>query len=134
MAPSYLLDTNVISDLIRHPQGVIAGRIATAGEDAMCTSIVVAAELRFGAQKSGSARIAERVGLILSAMNVLALEPPVDQHYGDIRQELTARSELIGPNDLFIAAHARALDLILVTVNVREFLRVSGLKVENWRR
>jgi len=128
----YLLDTNILSDLIRKPQGVIANRIAAAGEYAVCTSIVVAAELRFGAAKSGSKKLADRVDLILSALDVLPLEPPADRHYGEIRQLLTRQGTPIGPNDLLIAAHARALKLTAVTANLREFSRVPDLSVENW--
>ena len=128
----YLLDTSVVSDLIRNPHGVAAGRMATVGEDAVCTSIVVAAELRFGAAKSGSSKLADRIDLILSALEVLPLEPPADRHYGDIRQNLARQGTLIGPNDLLIAAHARALDLMVVTANAREFFRVPGLRIENW--
>jgi tRNA(fMet)-specific endonuclease VapC len=128
----YLLDTNILSDLIRKPQGAIANRIAAAGEAAVCTSIVVAAELRFGAAKSGSKKLADRVDLILSALDVLPLEPPADRHYGEIRQLLTRQGTPIGPNDLLIAAHARALKLTAVTANLREFSRVPDLSVENW--
>lgn len=128
----YLLDTNILSDLIRHPQGPVAHQIATAGENTVCTSIIVAAELRYGAEKSGSPQLTDRVDLILSALDILALEPPVDRHYGKIRQQLTRQGLPIGPNDLLIAAHAVALDLTVVTANAREFSRVPGLKVENW--
>lgn len=132
VALSYLLDTNILSDLIRHPQGTVAKRIFAAGEDTVCTSIIVAAELRFGATKSGSRKLADRVDLILSALDVLPLEPPADSHYGEIRQQLAREGTPIGPNDLLIAAHALALDLSVATANAREFSRVSGLKVENW--
>jgi tRNA(fMet)-specific endonuclease VapC len=128
----YLLDTNILSDLIRKPQGVIANRIAAAGEAAVYTSIVVAAELRFGAAKSGSRKLAGRVDLILSALDVLPLEPPADRHYAEIRQLLTRQGTPIGPNDLLIAAHARALKLTAVTANTQEFSRVPDLRVENW--
>lgn len=128
----YLLDTNIMSDLIRRPQGAVASRIASAGEDTVCTSIVVAAELRYGAAKSASKKVADRVGLVLSALDILALEPPADRHYGEIRRQLTRQGKPIGPNDLLIAAHALALDLTVVTANEREFARVPGLRVENW--
>ena len=128
----YLLDTNILSDLIRLPQGASASRIASAGEDTICTSIVVAAELRFGAANSGSEKLANRVDLVLSALDVLALEPPVDRHYAEIRQQLTRQGTPIGPNDLLIAAHARALNLTLVTANTREFSRVLDLRIDNW--
>ncbi|MDA1074395.1 MAG: type II toxin-antitoxin system VapC family toxin [Proteobacteria bacterium] len=128
----YLLDTNIISNLVRDPHGAVAKRIALVGEDSVCTSIVIAAELRYGAQKSESRQIAERVNLLLSAIAVLPLESPVDRHYGEIRHYLAQRGTSIGPNDLLFAAHALALDLVLVTANTREFERVSDLKLENW--
>ena len=128
----YLLDTNILSDLIRDPQGTVAKRIASVGEATVCTSIVVAAELRFGAEKSGSRKLADRIDLILSALDVLPLEAPGDRHYAEIRQQLAHQGTPIGPNDLFIEAHAVAPDLAVVTANKREFSRVPGLKVDNW--
>ena len=132
MAPRYLLDTNILSDLIRKPQGSVARRIAAVGEQAVTTSIIVAAELRYGAQKSGSQNIADRVDLILSAIDVLRIESPVDRLYAQTRHRLTQQGNPIGPNDLLIAAHALTLELSVVTANSREFSRVPGLKVENW--
>lgn len=132
MTLRYLLDTNVLSALIRDPQGPIAQRIAAAGEETVCTSVLVAAELRYGAHKSGSVRLAERVDLILSTLEILPLEVPADRHYGDIRQRLARLGTPIGPNGLLIAAQARSLDLTVVTANERAFARVPGLRVENW--
>lgn len=132
MALRYLLDTNMVAELIRHPQGQVAGRISSMGEDAVCTSIVVAGELRYGVKKAGSPRLAERVDLVLSALEVLPLDRPADRHYGEIRQRLTRQGTPIGANDLLIAAHALALDLTVVTANEREFARVPGVRVENW--
>lgn len=129
---AYLLDTNILSDLVRNPQGVVATRIANAGEDTVCTSIIVAAELRYGATKSNSEKLAERVDLILSALEILPLETPADHQYAALRHHLTRQGEPIGPNDLLIAAHALANDLSVITANVGEFSRVPGLKVENW--
>jgi tRNA(fMet)-specific endonuclease VapC len=131
-ALSYLLDTNILSDLVRNPGGAVAKQIARVGEDSVCTSIVVAAELRYGGLKAGSEKLAERVDLILSALEILPLDIPSDREYAVLRHTLTSQGTPIGPNDLLIAAHARALDLTVVTGNLREFLRVPGLKVENW--
>ena len=128
----YLLDTNIVSDLIRHPQGRVASHIATVGEATICTSIVVAAELRYGARKSGSKQLGDRVDLLLSAIEVVPLEPPAERRYGEIRHRLKRQGALIGPNDLLIAAHTLALDLTLVTANAREFARVPRLRTENW--
>jgi len=132
VAPRYLLDTNVLSDAIRRPQGRAATSIAAVGEDAVCTSIIVAAELRFGAAKSGSESLARRVDLVLSALYIVPLEPPADRYYADIRQHLASQGTPIGPNDLLIAAHALALGLTVVTANQDECSRVPGLGVENW--
>ncbi|WP_447725662.1 PIN domain-containing protein [Sphingomonas koreensis] len=130
----YLLDTNILSDLVRHPQGKIADRIGEIGEGAVCTSIIVAAELRFGAAKSGSKRLTLQVEAILDAIEILPLLEPVDQEYARVRSELERAGTPIGGNDLLIAAHARALGLSVVTDNVRDFECVAGLTVENWLR
>jgi len=132
MSLRYLLDTNIISHLVRRPDGTVATRIFDVGEDSICTSIVVAAELRYGATKSNSKQLSERVGLLLSALEILPLEPPVDQRYAEIRHHLATQGTPIGPNDLLIAAHSLATNLTLVTANTREFERVPSLRVENW--
>lgn len=134
MIRRYLLDTNIISDLVRHPQGPITGKIETVGEDRVCTSLIVAAELRYGAAKRGSKRLTAQLEIVLGALDVLPLEPPVDAIYGDLRAELEKRGCMIGPNDLLIASQALSLDCILVTDNEREFRRVDDLTLENWRR
>jgi tRNA(fMet)-specific endonuclease VapC len=128
----YLLDTNIISDLVRDPRGAVARRIGRAGEDAVCTSIVVACELRYGAAKKGSPRLSAQLESILQVLAVLPLEPDADRHYGEIRTYLERRGRPIGANDLLIAAHARAAGLQLVTRNAGEFARVPGLKVASW--
>lgn len=131
-APRYLLDTNMLSELVRRPAGAVAEQIAIVGEQSVCTSIIVSCELRFGAAKSGSAKLRRRVDAVLSALAVLPLEIPADRHYGRLRAQLARRGMPIGPNDLLIAAHARALGLTVVTANETEFRRVPGLAVENW--
>jgi tRNA(fMet)-specific endonuclease VapC len=128
----YLLDTNIISDLIRNPQGKAAKRIARIGEDNICTSIIVAAELRYGCAKSGSNRLRKAVEDLLDEINVLPFDVPADTDYGGIRSELEAAGTPIGGNDLLIAAHAHATGATVVTANVDEFKRIHGLKVENW--
>lgn len=128
----YLLDTNIVSDLVRHPDGVVRDRIAEVGEETVCISLVVASELRFGAAKRNSKLLSKQVELILSALPVLSLESPVDEHYAEIRVALEKSGNPIGPNDLLIAAHCRALGLTLVTHNLKEFSHVPKLRVENW--
>jgi tRNA(fMet)-specific endonuclease VapC len=130
----FLLDTNIVSDLVRHPRGKISDRISEVGEDDVCTSIIVAAELRYGAAKKNSARLTSQLEAVLGAIEVLALEAPVDAVYGVIRAGLERIGQPIGANDLLIAAHALALDLTVATDNAREFSRIDGLRVENWLR
>lgn len=128
----YLLDTNVLSDLVRSPSGRAAQRIAVVGDATVCTSIVVACELRYGAARSGSPKLAARIAGLLESLEVLPLDQEADRHYADVRIHLERTGQPIGPNDLLIAAHALALDLILVTHNVEEFARVPRLAIENW--
>jgi tRNA(fMet)-specific endonuclease VapC len=128
----YMLDTNIISDLILNPQGRAAKRIVKVGDDNICTSIIVAAELRYGCAKSGSRRLRRAVEDLLGEITVLPFDAPADSNYGGIRAELEAGGKLIGSNDLLIAAHASAIGATIVTANVTEFKRVRGLKVENW--
>lgn len=127
-----MLDTNIISDIIRNPLGLAARRIEQVGPKEICTSIVVAAELRYGCVKKGSAKLSARVESVLQTIPVLPLDVPADAEYGGIRAELEAAGQTIGLNDLLLAAHAHALDMTLVTDNTREFNRIRGLRVENW--
>jgi tRNA(fMet)-specific endonuclease VapC len=127
-----MLDTNIISDLIRNPQGRCAKRIAKAGEDRICTSVIVAAELRYGCAKRNSKRLTKAVEDLLAEIDVLPFEIPADAEYGVIRAALEAAGKPIGGNDLLIAAHARAVGATVVSANADEFKRVRDLKVENW--
>ncbi len=130
----YLLDTNVVSDLVRHPQGRIFGHIREVGETQICTSIIVAAELRYGATKRGSPRLVRQLEAVLGALDVLPFEAPADSAYGLIRTRLEQIGRPIGGNDLLIAAQAVALGYIVVTDNEGEFSRIDGLRCENWLR
>lgn len=127
-----MLDTNIVSDLIKNPQGRAAKRIAKLGEDNICTSIIVAAELRYGCAKSGSKRLLKAVEDLLGEINVLPFDVPADVEYGRIRSELESAGKPVGGNDLLIAAHACATGATIVTANTAEFGRIGGLKVENW--
>lgn len=130
--PAWMLDTNALSELIRNPSGPLVQRLAREAVDAVCTSIVVACELRFGAQRKGSAALTQRVEQLLEALTVLPFDEPADQHYAEIRAALEQAGTPIGSHDLLIAAHARSRRLTLVTHNLREFTRVPGLAVEDW--
>ncbi len=122
----YMLDTNILSDLVRNPQGTVASKIAAVGDSAVCTSIIVASELRFGAMKHGSARLFQQVEDVLGEIEVLPLNVPADLICGELRHELEKAGKPIGPNDMLIAAHSLMTDCVLVTANVGEFSRVRG--------
>ena len=130
----YLLDTNIVSDLVRNPQGRVARRIRRVGEAQVCTSIIVAAELRYGAAKKGSPRLSAQLEAILAVVEVRSFEEPSDAIYGVLRARLEHAGGPIGGNDLLIAAHTLALGYTLVTDNEREFARVGNLAQENWLR
>jgi tRNA(fMet)-specific endonuclease VapC len=130
----YLLDTNIVADLIRAPHGRAASRIRVVGEALVRTSIIVAAELRFGARKLGSPRLAERLEAVLGVLEIVPFEVPADAVYGQIRARLEQAGTPIGGNDLLIAAQALAYGDAVATDNESEFGRVEGLRVENWLR
>jgi tRNA(fMet)-specific endonuclease VapC len=128
----YLLDANTLSDLLRNPGGRAARRLAVVGEAMVCTSIIVACELRYGAAKKDSHKLTERIESLLESLEVLPLEKGADRRYAEARAHLHRIGKPIGPNDLLIAAHTLALGLTLVTDNVDEFGRVPHLPIENW--
>ncbi|WP_454817123.1 PIN domain-containing protein [Labrys neptuniae] len=127
-----MLDTNIVSDLIRHPDGKAARHIAGIGDHGLAVSIITACELRFGAVKRGSGRLQERVEAILQRLTILAFDVPADGKYADIRAALERAGTPIGPNDLLTAAHASAAGIPLVTANIDEFARIPDLVLENW--
>jgi tRNA(fMet)-specific endonuclease VapC len=135
----YLLDTNIVSDLVRNPQGKVARHVRTVGEKHVCTSIIVAAELRYAADKKradkkGSPRLSSQLNAVLGALEVLPHEAPADKSYGQLRTRLEKAGTPIGANDLLIAAQALTLGYVIVTDNEREFSRVKGLRLQNWLR
>lgn len=129
----YMLDTNVVSSLVTQPAGHVATRVASRHSQEFGLSVIVVAELRYGAERRGSARLSNQLNAVLSVIDVYPFDEPADRHYGAIRNELERIGQPIGHNDLLIAAHARALGATLVTGNIREFARVPGLVVEDWR-
>jgi tRNA(fMet)-specific endonuclease VapC len=130
----YLLDTNIVSDLVRNPQGIVSQKIRRVGEQRVCTSIIVASELRYGAAKRQSARLTAQLEVVLGALEVMAFESPADATYGTLRARLEKAGRPIGGNDLLIAAHALALGYTIVSDNEREFGRIPALPHENWLR
>ena len=131
----FLLDTNILSDLIRNPGGLVASRLdALTSEESVCTSMIVAAELRYGALKKKSQILTARVEEVLQVIDLLPFAPDADRHYGILRTDLEVRGKPIGANDMLIAANALANGCVLVTDNVDEFARIRGLKIQNWLR
>jgi tRNA(fMet)-specific endonuclease VapC len=130
----YLLDTNIVSDLVRSPQGKVAQHIRKVGEAQVCTSIIVAVELRYGATKKGSPRLSAQLEAVLGALEVLPFEAPADAAYGLLRTRLEQAGRPIGANDLLIAAQALSLGYTVITDNEKEFAHVENLRRENWLR
>jgi tRNA(fMet)-specific endonuclease VapC len=135
----YLLDTNIVSDLVRNSQGKVARHVRRVGEKHVCTSIIVAAELRYAADKKraakkGSPRLSSQLDAVLGALEVLPFETPADASYGLLRTRLEQAGTPIGANDLLIAAQALTLGYVIVTDNEREFSQVKGLRLQNWLR
>lgn len=131
----YILDTNACVDYLngRHPR--LTRRFHATAPDDLCISSVAVAELRYGAEKSAHRqRNHRRLDVFLGEVRCVDFDRDAASAYGRIRAALERRGAIIGPHDMQIAAHAMALGLVLVTDNVREFRRVVGLKVENWRR
>ncbi|GLK79286.1 type II toxin-antitoxin system VapC family toxin [Methylopila turkensis] len=131
----YLLDTNSLSDMLRRPRGPVRTTIQRRGlTTRVLTSIIVAAALRFGAEKKKSDKLAADVEGLLETMTVAPFESPAETRYALLRARLERAGAPIGGNDMLIAAHALALGCVLVTDNVGEFSRVPDLRVENWLR
>jgi len=128
----YLLDTNIISDLIKNPDGKAAGQIRTLAPNMVCTSVIVAGELRYGAAKKASAKLSRRVEQLLGELPILPLDGDCADVYGRIRAGLERKGLPVGANDLWIAAHALAENMTLVTHNAQEFARIEKLKTEDW--
>jgi tRNA(fMet)-specific endonuclease VapC len=129
----YMLDTNMISAIVFEPRGKVFQKLQEVGEGNVFTSIFVHAEVWYGVRKRDSDELAQKVSNVTKRLHVAPFTMPGDQKYAEVR--LALRKGLnIGPNDLWIAAHALALDAVLVTANEGEFSRVPGLKIENWLR
>ncbi|QLB39572.1 MULTISPECIES: tRNA(fMet)-specific endonuclease VapC [Mannheimia] len=128
----YMLDSNIVIYVIKHrPVEVLQRFNQNAGK--MCVSSITAAELYYGAEKSGfSARNIAVIEDFLSRLTILDYQPKSAAHFGNIKAELAKQGKLIGENDIHIAAHARSEGLVIVTNNLREFERVEGLRLENW--
>lgn len=133
-APLFMLDTNIVSDAIMRPSGSAARSLADLLPGQAVISVVVEGELRFGIARASATVLERRVDALLHHVATLGLDDQVARLYGTVRADLTRQGTPIGMNDLWIAAHALQLGLILVTDNEGEFRRVPGLTVENWLR
>lgn len=129
----YLLDTHICIYIARHQPPEVRERFARHAADELAMSLVTYGEMRFGAEKSlARERVLAGLEQLTRLIQVLPLPVEAGEHYGEIRAALQRSGQPIGNNDLWIAAHARAADCVLVTNNEREFVRVAGLRVENW--
>lgn len=132
--PIWLLDTNILSHVIKQPDGIVGQRLRVLSEQfpgAIVTSVVVECELSFGALRVNSAVLLGKISNLLQLIPALALNQDVVRHYAITRAHLERQGTPIGPNDTLIAAHALALGATLVSGDA-EFARVPGLQVENW--
>lgn len=128
-----MLDTNSVSDLVRRPDGNVARRAIAPKPGTIAISIIVAAELRYGAKRLNSAHLTSQLNAVLSAIDTLPLDTPADSHYAVILTAVVGVGRTFGYNDLLVAAHARALRATLVTTNVGDFSRIPDLLLEDWQ-
>lgn len=129
----FLLDTNICIYIRQKRPPEVLARFQKLSPDQAAISVITLGELRCGGLKSQQSTLAlAKLDELITHLSVLALPASAAMAYGRIRAELSASGELIGANDLWIAAHALAEGLILVTNNEREFKRVEGLKIQNW--
>lgn len=132
-AARFMLDTDTCSYIMKRSPPLVLKRLQTFSVDAVCMSVVTKAELLYGVEVSPRrAHDAAALAAFLPYVEAVDLDESAALHYSEIRADLKRRGVMIGANDLFIAAHARALGLTLVTNNTAEFERVSDLAIENW--
>jgi tRNA(fMet)-specific endonuclease VapC len=133
MSRRYLLDTNICIYIAKHNPPEVRQRFSLHTANELAMSVITLGELRFGAEKSQHREKARQsIAQLEGLLPIEELPLSAADHYGQIRAGLQKQGLMIGNNDLWLAAHARAQGWILVTNNEREFLRVEGLQVENW--
>jgi tRNA(fMet)-specific endonuclease VapC len=131
--PRFMLDTDTCSYIMKRSHPQVIKRLQSVPVDDVCMSVVTKAELLYGVEVSPRrAQDAAALVAFLPYVRAIDLTEDAAAHYAEIRADLKKRGAMIGANDLFIAAHARAAGLTLVTNNLAEFKRISGLKLENW--
>lgn len=126
------LDTNICSDVLRRHPPEMVERFRRLDRGELWLSAIVAAELRFGAEKLGSSRFRGAVEAWLAGFELLSWPLEATHHYARLRAQLEARGTPVGNLDLMIAAHALAEDSVVITNNAREFHRIPGIAVEEW--
>jgi tRNA(fMet)-specific endonuclease VapC len=131
--PRFMLDTDTCSYIMKRSHPVVLERLQAVSVGDVCMSVITKAELLYGVEVSPRrAQDAAALAAFLPYVEALEFGEDAALHYAEIRADLKQRGAQIGANDLFIAAHARALGLTLVTNNTAEFARVKGLTLENW--
>jgi tRNA(fMet)-specific endonuclease VapC len=130
----YLLDTNIISDLMRNPDGKVGNRVAELDKKEIFTSVLAIGEVRYGIEKRGSKNHAAALKSVLQLLTPEPFKSPADRHYATIRLTIEAMGLPVGQLDMLLGAQALASDAILVTANEKHFRHMPGLKVENWLR
>jgi len=131
--PLFMLDTDTCSYIMKRSNPLVLKRLQSVPVRDVCISVVTKAELLYGVEVSPRrAQDAAALAAFLPFVDAVTLDEDAALHYAEIRADLKRRGLMIGANDLFIAAHARALGLTLVTNNTAEFERVSKLAIENW--
>ncbi len=129
----YMLDTDTCSNIMKRSSPLLLQRLQQVAVSDVCISVITQAELLFGVELSARRQKDEAAcKSFLRQVDVLDFAENAAFHYAKIRADLKARGEIIGANELLIAAHARSSGLILVTNNTREFGRIGGLAIENW--
>ena len=128
----YLLDTNICIYVINHKPQQVFERFRQYQLGQLAVSSITASELAFGVEKSGSERNKQALKKFLSPLEILPYDEQVIWHYAQLRHDLQSKGQTIGSLDMLIAAHALALDVVLVTNNTKEFERIERLKLENW--
>jgi len=134
MTPAYLLDTSIVSLALRGRAPKAVSKLSQLDRSDVAISIVTEMELCYGLAKKPSARTRRAVDGFLEVFPVAPLPDTIASTYGTVRAQLERKGLSIGALDTIIAAHARAIDAILVTDNTREFRRVSGLACQNWAK
>ena len=135
MATRYLLDTDICIYVRLADRPALRQRFEKLALDEAVLSVITYGELLYGAAKSAApASSIERIEKFVQTLRILPLQPDVARIYGTVRGDLARTGTVIGPHDLWIAAHALTENLTLVTNNEREFRRIKTLKIENWAR